>query len=122
MLLAYLFITWAVKPEGMSLPGPASSGALRWWPGVCGSKQGRGRCWHGHRNGGVFSKDSHRCGWRGRCPTDQREPVNRKEGVCVSEIEIETQKGWGEKCVRGERGVNNSEISTGYKKCLETNE
>lgn len=34
MLLAYLFITWAVKPEGMSLPGPASSGALKWWPGT----------------------------------------------------------------------------------------
>lgn len=47
--------------------------------------------------------------------------MNRKEGVCVSEIEIETQKGWGEKCVRGER-VHNSEISMGYKKCLETNE
>lgn len=48
--------------------------------------------------------------------------MNRKEGVCVSEIEIETQRGRGETCVGGERGVHNSEMSMGCKTCLETNE
>lgn len=70
----------------------------------------------------MFSLDSYRYHGEEDVHADEREHINTKEGVSVSMItceiglcrerETETET---ERCIRGERGVHNSEMSISCK-------